>query len=87
MRETSLANITPSSSTAAALPAELSEEQLEQIQAAARPVPPALRPAFLERVAAALAGRRFGNGDIQRACAGAQKEMLGLVDFKPSRGR
>jgi hypothetical protein len=54
------------------------DEQLAQIRAAARPIPWVLRRAYLERIAALLAGRRFGNRDVQHAVAQAQRELIGV---------
>ena len=45
------------------------DEQLAQIRDAAQPIPRAQRAAYLERVTALLAGRQFGNRDVQRAAA------------------
>jgi hypothetical protein len=39
--------------------------------------PPAQRAAYLERVTALLACKSFGNGDVQRAAAKAQRERIG----------
>jgi len=55
------------------------DEQLTQIRAAAQPIPRAQRQAYLERVAALLSDRTFGNGDVQRAAAQAQRELLGVT--------
>jgi hypothetical protein len=55
----------------------LSDEQLAQIKAAAQPIPRALRETYLERLAALLVGRQFSNGDVQRAAAQAQRELIG----------
>jgi hypothetical protein len=53
------------------------DEQLVQIRDAAQPIPRAQRAAYLERVTALLAGRQFGNRDVQRAAAQAQRELIG----------
>ena len=58
------------------------DEQLDQLRAAARPIPWALRQAYLERIAALLSGQRFGNGDVQRAAAQAQRELIGVAITK-----
>jgi hypothetical protein len=55
------------------------DEQLAQIRAAAQPIPWALREAYLQRIAMLLSGRPFGNGDVQRAAAQAQRELIGIV--------
>ena len=57
----------------------LTDEQLTQIRAAAQPIPRAQRQAYLERVAALLSDRPFGDGDVQRAAAQAQRELLGVT--------
>src|SRR6516162_6468928 len=43
------------------------DEQLAQIRDAVQPIPRAHRAAYLERVTALLAGRQFGNRDVQRS--------------------
>lgn len=48
-------------------------EQLDEIKAAARHVPHHLRGDYLEAVAAALAGRAFGDGDVHRAVIAAAR--------------
>ena len=58
------------------------DEQLAQIKAAAQPIPWALREAYLQRVVMLLSGRPFGNGDVQRAAAQAQRELIGVVNTK-----
>src|SRR6516164_1068525 len=58
------------------------DEQLDQLRAAARPIPWALRQAYLERIAALLSGQRFGNGEVQRAAAQAQRELIGVAITK-----
>jgi hypothetical protein len=58
------------------------DEQLAQIKAAAQPIPWALRHAYLERIAVLLSGQRFGNGDVQRAAAQAQRELIGVAITK-----
>jgi hypothetical protein len=54
-----------------------SNEQLAMISRLAQPIPWAQRAAYLERVTALLVGRSFGNGDVQRAAAQAQRELIG----------
>jgi hypothetical protein len=56
----------------------LTDEQLAQARAVAHPIPWSQRRAYLERVAELLAGRQFGNGDVVRAAARAQRELLGI---------
>jgi hypothetical protein len=58
------------------------DEQLGQLKAAAQPIPWALRQAYLEHIAALLSGQRFGNGDVQRAAAQAQRELIGVAIAK-----
>ena len=53
------------------------DEQLAQIRDAAQPIPRARRAAYLERVTTLLAGRQFGNRDVQCAVAQAQRELVG----------
>jgi hypothetical protein len=53
------------------------DEQLAQIRDAAQQIPRAQRAAYLERVTALLAGRQFGNRDVQRAAAQAQGDLVG----------
>jgi hypothetical protein len=53
------------------------DEQLSQIKAAAQPIPRLLRKTYLERIAALLAGRQFSSGEVQRAAAQAQRELIG----------
>ena len=58
------------------------DEQLDQLRAAAQPIPWALRYAYLERIATLLSGQRYGNGDVQRAAAQAQRELMGVAITK-----
>jgi hypothetical protein len=53
------------------------DEQLSQIKAAAQPIPRTLRETYLKHIAALLAGRQFSNGDVLRAAAQAQHELIG----------
>ena len=55
------------------------DDQLAQIRATAQPIPWALREAYLQCVATLLSGQAFGNGDVQRAAAQAQRELIGVV--------
>jgi hypothetical protein len=55
-------------------PLALSDEQLDAVLRAARPLRVADRDAFLQEVAAVLQGRTdIGDGDIHRAIVTAQK--------------
>jgi hypothetical protein len=55
-------------------PIPLTDEQLDAIFRAARPLPVADRDAFLQDVAAALQGRsELGDGDVYRAIADVQR--------------
>jgi hypothetical protein len=36
-----------------------------------------LRKTYLKRIVALLAGRQFNNGNVQRAAAQAQRELIG----------
>jgi hypothetical protein len=58
-------------------PLPLTTAQMQQIQAAARPIPRLLRKTFIERIAALLANKDFSNADLLRAIAQAQRELLG----------
>jgi hypothetical protein len=56
----------------------LTDEQLAEIRAVAHPIPWDRRNLYLKRVAELLAGRPFGNGDVVRAAARAQREVIGI---------
>jgi hypothetical protein len=57
-------------------PIPLTDEQLDAIFCAARPLRVADRDAFLQDVAAALQGRQeIGDGDIHRAVQAAQRKF------------
>jgi hypothetical protein len=58
-------------------PIALTSAQMQQIQAATRPIPRLLRQTFIERIAALLADKDFSNADLLRAIAKAQRELLG----------
>ena len=57
-----------------------SDEQIVQIRTAATRVPWRMRETFLQRIATLLDGRPFGNGDVQRAAAQVQRELIGITD-------
>jgi hypothetical protein len=54
----------------------LSDSEITTIMAMARPLPPDARGAFLERVAARLAGQVLGDGLVARTCRELQREYL-----------
>ena len=58
------------------MPLQLTTAQLDQVMVVAQPVPLWLRGEYLTLVAAALTGRTFDDGDVHRACAVAQKQVL-----------
>jgi len=58
------------------MPLQLTTAQLDQVMVVAQPVPAELRGEYLTLVAASLAGRKFDDGDVHRACAAAQKQVL-----------
>jgi hypothetical protein len=53
------------------MPIALTDRQLDMVMAAAQPLPPADRSAFLAEVAALLQGVEIGDGAVHRACADA----------------
>jgi hypothetical protein len=57
-------------------PLALTQPQLAQVMRIAQPIPPDLRDEYLVRVAQALSGRDFGDGDVYRACAAAAKSVM-----------
>ena len=60
-------------------PIRLTDEQLDAIFRAARPLPVGDRDAFLQDVPAALQGRsEIGNGDVYRAIREAQRQHRDL---------
>ena len=54
--------------------------------AMARPLPPDARGAFLERVAARLAGQVLGDGLVARTCRELQREYLDPPDLSRASG-
>jgi hypothetical protein len=50
-------------------PIRLSDDELNVVMAAARPLPVERRDAFLQAVAAELRGRELGPGIVHRVCA------------------
>jgi hypothetical protein len=67
--------------------ASFSDAELDQIMAAARPLPPARRPAFVNAVAAALEGSEVGEGAIHRVVIGLQRQFLNERQGDPYRRR
>jgi hypothetical protein len=62
--------------TAELPPIAFTDAQMREIATAALPLPPVSRAVYLERIAALLAGRDFGDGDVHRAVVQAQREAL-----------
>jgi hypothetical protein len=58
------------------MPLALTQSQLDQVMQIAQPIPPDVREDYLLLVAQALAGRKFGDGDVYRACAAAAKQVM-----------
>jgi hypothetical protein len=57
-------------------PLALTDSQLDAVYQAAGPLSPAVRPAFLELVAQALAGAgEIGDGTVARVCAEVQRRF------------
>jgi hypothetical protein len=66
-------------------PIRLSDSELDAVMAAARPIAPELRDAFLHSVARALASRgEIGPGIVARTCRELQREFFDPPDV--SRG-
>jgi hypothetical protein len=55
-------------------PIALTDQQLDAVMAAAKPLQPADRGPFLEAVAAALQGREIGDGTVYLAISEAQRK-------------
>ncbi len=70
---------------AATRPLSLSDDQMSTIFAAAEPLPPADRSAFLRDVAMALQGREIGDGLVARVCAEMQRRYLVPPDLARSK--
>jgi hypothetical protein len=59
-------------------PLAFTDEQIQVITGCAEPLPRFQREVYLRRVVALLAAlNSFGNGDVQRACQTAQREIIG----------
>jgi hypothetical protein len=56
------------------LPIRLTDDELDAVMAAARPISVDRRDAFLRAVAAELRGREVGPGLVHRICAEVQRE-------------
>jgi hypothetical protein len=57
-------------------PLALTDSQLDTVYRCAGPLAPAMRPAFLELVAQALAGAgEIGDGTVARVCAEVQRRF------------
>jgi hypothetical protein len=61
-------------------PIRLTDEELDAVLAAARPIA-VERRAFLQRVAAELHGREIGPGLVARTCAALQPEFFDPPDL------
>ena len=55
------------------MPVHLSDSELDAVMAAAQPLEPSRRDAFLQQVAAQLQGRQIGPGLVHRVCAEVQR--------------
>jgi hypothetical protein len=55
---------------------------MNEVLLMARPIPVELRDQFLQLVAQALSGREFGDGDLHRICADAQRRVLWDTDVR-----
>jgi hypothetical protein len=58
------------------MPLALTDSQMTDVLTVGRQIPRALRDLYLRSIAAALAGRDFGDGDVHRACVAAQHAIL-----------
>ena len=64
-----------------AMPIALSDEQMDAVMAAARPLAPDLRSPFLAAVAHALRGVPVGDGSVHRIICDVQKEFFDPPDL------
>ena len=71
---------TDAQTIAAVMPLQLTTAQLSQVMGVAQPIPPDLRGEYLSLVATSLAGRKFDDGDVYRACAAAVKTVMWNVE-------
>jgi hypothetical protein len=65
-------------------PIRLSDDELDSVLAAARPIAIERRDAFLQQVAAELRGREIGPGLVARICRELQRQFFAPPDL--SRG-
>jgi hypothetical protein len=63
------------------LPLALTDAQMDMLLHFAAPLHPDVRPAFLESVAQALAGRQLGDGLIACTCAEQQQRFWIPLDL------
>jgi hypothetical protein len=68
------------------MPLRLSDDELDAVMAAARPLDPDLRDPFLRAVANALQGREVGPGTVARTCAELQWQFFHPPDPSRSAG-
>jgi hypothetical protein len=62
----------------------LTDDQLEQVQAAAKPLPYRLREPFLRALSKALEGQQpITNATVQKACQQCQQHVMGLHAMVP----
>jgi hypothetical protein len=61
----------------------LSDEQLEQVRAAARALPARFRDSYLQTLAKLLEGQRLTPATVQRACQQAQQHVMQLHALCP----
>ena len=62
----------------------LSDDQLDQVMRAARPLPVRDREAFLQAVAEGLRGKTIGDGEVFRAVRDAQRLFYDAPDLDPA---
>jgi hypothetical protein len=58
------------------MPLALTDQQLDLVRTAAHQLPRSLRSAFLQRLAAQLGGREFGDGQLHRVAHAIVRELL-----------
>jgi hypothetical protein len=69
------------------LPLKLSDQELDHILAAARPLPVGARDAFLQSVARALSGRDVvGPGTVHQVCRELQRQYFDPPDLSRAAG-
>ena len=62
-------------------PLHLTDDELDAVMNAARPIAPELRDPFLKSVANALAGRMIGPGTVHQVCREAQRQFFDPPEF------